>query len=102
VAYGMGNQVAHHAEPRNDNREGVLARFTFTEVSPGAWKVTTAEAIPIWMDFSPDRLINIPDALTDPATSASDRSVLQGALKRIEGYLTSRGADDDGLVIDGL
>ena len=101
VAYGMGNEVAHHAEPSNDNREGVLARFTFTEVSPGAWKVTTAEAIPIWMDFSPDRLINIPDALADPATSSTDRSVLKGALMRIKGYLISRGADDDGLVVDG-
>ncbi len=101
VAYGMGNMVAHHADPRNDNREGVLARFTFTEVAPGKWKVTTAEAIPIWMDFSPDRLIDIPDALADPATGDADRSTLQAAWNRIKGYLTSRGADDDDLVVVG-
>jgi poly-gamma-glutamate synthesis protein (capsule biosynthesis protein) len=100
VAYGMANMVAHHAEPINDNREGVLARFTFSEVSPGHWRVTSAEAIPVWMDLSPkDRLVNIAAALADASTPASERSVLQGALGRIRGYLLLRGAADDGLII---
>jgi len=100
VAYGMANMVAHHAEPINDNREGVLSRFTFTEVSPGKWRVSAAEAIPVWMDLSPkDRLVDIAAALADPSTPASERSVLQGALTRIRGYLLSRGAGEDGLVI---
>jgi len=100
VAYGMANMVAHHAEPINDNREGVLSRFTFSEVSPGKWRVTTAEAIPVWMDLSPkDRLVNIAAALADPSTPASERSVLQGAFGRIRGYLLSRGAGQDGLII---
>ena len=101
VAYGMGNEVAHHAEPLNDNREGVLSRFTFTKTAEGRWRVTTAEAIPVWMDFSPDRLVNIPDALDDPGTSSGDRQVLEAALKRISGYLVSRGAGDAGLKILG-
>jgi hypothetical protein len=101
VAYGMGNKVAHHAEPRNANREGVLSRFTFTEISAGKWRVTKAEAIPIWMSFAPDRLINIPDALADPSTSETTRAALRAAWDRIRGHLVSRGADDDGLVIAG-
>ena len=32
VIYCMGNLVARHNDPIDDNREGVLARFTFTEV----------------------------------------------------------------------
>jgi hypothetical protein len=56
VVYGMGNEVAHHAQPINDNREGILTRFTFTETSPGHWAASAAEAIPIWMQLGPDRL----------------------------------------------
>jgi poly-gamma-glutamate synthesis protein (capsule biosynthesis protein) len=56
VVYGMGNEVAHHAEPINDNREGILTRFTFTETTPGHWVATSGEAIPIWMQLGPDRL----------------------------------------------
>jgi Bacterial capsule synthesis protein PGA_cap len=102
VAYGMGNEVAHHGQPVNDNREGVLARFTFTEVSPGTWRVTRAEAIPIWMDLSPNnRLVDIATALANPATPASERSILRAAWLRIRGYLYMRGAGDAGLAVDG-
>jgi poly-gamma-glutamate synthesis protein (capsule biosynthesis protein) len=102
VAYGMGNMIAHHAEPINDNREGVLSRFTFTEATPGHWRVSAAEAIPVWMDLSPrNRLVNIAAALGDASTPAAERSVLSAALGRIRGYLLSRGAGDDGLVIAG-
>ncbi len=101
VAYGHGNEIAHHAEPVNDNREGILSRFTFTQVSAGHWRVSKAEAIPIWMDLSPDRVVNIAEALADPGTSAAEKKVLQGAWTRIKGYLDSRGALTDGLVIAG-
>ena len=106
VAYGLGNEVAHHGQPSDHTREGVLSRFTFTEVAPrmggaaGRWRVTRAEAIPVWMDLAPnDRLIHIADALADPATPASERSVLRAAWDRIQRYLTSRGAAADGLAI---
>ncbi len=101
VAYGHGNEISHHAEPNNDNREGILSRFTFSRVSPGHWQVTKAEAIPIWMALSPDRLVQIPTALADPATSAEQRSVMLAALTRISSYLDARGADKAGLVIAG-
>ncbi|HEX6870776.1 MAG TPA: CapA family protein [Micromonosporaceae bacterium] len=101
VAYGMGNKVAHHGEPRNDNREGVLSRFTFTEMSPGRWRVTTAEAIPVWMDLRPDRLVNIAAELADPTTPSGERATLRATWNRIKGYLISRGAGQDGLRISG-
>jgi poly-gamma-glutamate synthesis protein (capsule biosynthesis protein) len=101
IAYGMGNKVAHHAQPVNANREGVIARFTFSRTAAGAWQVTTAEAIPIWMSLSPDRLIDISAALDDPSTGAGDRATLQAAWKRIRQHLISRGADEDGLHIAG-
>lgn len=103
VAYGLGNQVARHARPTNDNREGVLSRFTFAELSPGGrWRVSKAEAIPVWMDLAPDnRLLNLATAVADPANTPGERSVLRAALDRIRRYVLSRGAADDGLVVLG-
>src|SRR4029079_13682673 len=107
VVYGMGNEVAHHAEPVNDNREGVLARFSFTEQANRRWRVTRAEAIPVWMDLAgsggrpADRLVDLSAALADPAVTGARRQTYRAALRRIEGYLESRGAGDDGLVIAG-
>jgi capsule synthesis protein PGA_cap len=99
VVYGHGNEIAHHAEPVNDNREGVLSRFTFSQVSPGHWRVTKAEAIPVWMDLEPDRLVDIPHALADPATPSGERTTLRSALSRITESLFARGADKAGLMI---
>lgn len=47
VIYCMGNLVARHSDPIDDNREGVLAKFTFTEVHPHVFRVSKAEAIPV-------------------------------------------------------
>ncbi|MFI6763345.1 CapA family protein [Micromonospora sp. NPDC050417] len=100
VVYGMGNQIARHADPVNDNREGVMARITFTEMAPKEWKITEAAAIPIWTDISPNiRLVDLATALADPALAADQRKVYQGAYQRITGYLTARGADQDGLKV---
>ncbi|RKR89789.1 poly-gamma-glutamate synthesis protein (capsule biosynthesis protein) [Micromonospora pisi] len=100
VVYGMGNQIARHADPVNDNREGVMARITFTEMAPKEWKITEAAAIPIWTDISPDiRLVDLAAALANPALAADRRKVYQGAYQRITGYLTARGADQDGLKV---
>ena len=51
VAYGMGNQVAWQNQAY-DTRDGIMPRFTFTEVSPGVFRVTKAEVIPthMWLD----------------------------------------------------
>jgi len=100
VVYGMGNELARHAQPSNANREGVMARITFTEVEPGTWRVTTAEAVPTWVDISPRiRLVDLPAALADPGTPADLRRVYQGAYDRIKGHLLSRGAGEAGLIV---
>ena len=48
-----GNEVARHSDPVDASREGVMPRFTFTETAPGHWEVTTAEAVPTWVDLTP-------------------------------------------------
>ncbi|MGX7681953.1 CapA family protein [Jatrophihabitans sp. DSM 45814] len=102
VAYGMGNQIARHEDPINESREGVMPRFTFSETKPGShrWTLTKAEAIPTWMDISPRlRLIDLPVALADPATSAGQRATYQAAFNRIKAYLNSLGALAQGLQV---
>lgn len=100
VIYCMGNLVARHSHSIDDNREGVLARFTFTEVSPHVFRTSRAEAIPVWMQLEPKlRLIDLPRALADPATAPEQRAVYQAAWNRIAGYLDAYGAVKDGLII---
>ncbi|HEY3714277.1 MAG TPA: CapA family protein [Jatrophihabitantaceae bacterium] len=100
VAYSMGDQISRHAEIRNDDREGAMPRFTFTEVAPHTWKTTLAEAIPTWVDVAPNvRLIDLPAALASSAPSAAVREGYQAAHQRIAGYLAPRGAVKDGLII---
>ncbi|MEH0844769.1 CapA family protein [Micromonospora sp. CPCC 205711] len=102
IAYGMGNQVARHRKPLPANREGVMTRFTFTRIAAGTWRVTTAEAIPTWVDLDPDiRLVDLPAALADPATPADRRAIYQAAEDRIRGHLRVRGAASSGLTVPG-
>lgn len=100
VIYCMGNQISRHADPINDNREGVMPRFTFTEVKHGVFRLTKIEAIPTWMQLTPKlRLIDLPAALADPATPPSLRAIYRQARARIAGYLNAYGAVRDGLII---
>ena len=102
VVYGMGNELARHATPTNDNREGIMARVTFTEQAAKRWKVTKIEAIPTWIDLAPDiRVIELSRALADPRTPESRRSTYRAATDRIRRYLFSRGALQAGLVVAG-
>lgn len=101
VVYGMGNEVAWQPQ-RQDTRDGFMARFTFTEVSPGRFRVTKAEAIPTFMSLSGSaRLVNLPDALANPRLPASQRSAYRTSWQRTRGYLLSRGAGAAGLVVVG-
>ncbi len=97
VVYGMGNEVARHEDPVEASREGVMPRFTFTKMGPGHWQVTSAEAIPTWVDLTPAiRLVDLPAALGttfEPARQAS----YQAAYDRIGGYVRVRGAEAAGL-----
>jgi poly-gamma-glutamate synthesis protein (capsule biosynthesis protein) len=101
VIYCMGNQISRHADPIDDSREGVMPRFTFTEVAPHTFRITKAEAIATWMEMTPNlRLIDLPLALADPATPAAARATYQHAYDQIRGYLDAYGATNDGLVVD--
>jgi poly-gamma-glutamate synthesis protein (capsule biosynthesis protein) len=93
VIYCMGNQIARHADPVTASREGVLPVFTFTEVSPGKFRVTSTRAVPIWMQLSPKlRLVNLPAALADPSTSAATKRRYRSIEHQIRGYLAAYGA----------
>ena len=101
VIYCMGNQISRHADPIADSREGVMARFTFTEVSPGRFRIKRAEAIPTWMELTPRlRLIDIPRALADPRTSTAKRVEYQGAAAQIAHYLNAYRAIGQGLIVE--
>ena len=100
VVYCMGNQISRHADPVAESREGVMPRFTFTEVSPHHFRVTTAEVIPTWMDITPKlRLIDLPVALAGSDLPAAQRATYQHALTDITGYVDAYGAQHDGLVV---
>jgi hypothetical protein len=102
VAYGMGNHVAWQPQ-RETTRDGVLARMTFTEVAPGRWWVTTAEALATWMSLeNPARLVLVPSALVDPATPPAMRQACARSLQRTAATLTLRGAAAQGLLIPGV
>ncbi|MGI8761193.1 MAG: CapA family protein [Jatrophihabitantaceae bacterium] len=101
VIYCMGNQISRHADPIPVSREGVMPRFTFTEVAPHRFTITRAEAIPTWMDDTPKlRLIDLPAALASPSTTPAQRATYQRAYDQISGYLDAYGAIKDGLVIE--
>ncbi|WP_233578497.1 CapA family protein [Micromonospora sp. BL4] len=102
VVFGMGNELARHAEPIDDNREGVMARATFTETAPGRWTVTRMEALPTWTDLAPAlRLVDLTAALADPATPPGLRGDYRAAYQRVLGYVRSLGAGPDQVVASG-
>ena len=104
IVYGMGNQIARHAEPINSNRDGTMMRVTFTTTDvPGRWKVGAIEAIPTFVDLNPDiRLIDLERALASPSLAPSRRRIYEESVTRIQSHLLTRGADRDGLVIHGV
>ena len=103
VIYGMGNQIARHAEPINENREGVMVRLTFTPASGKRWKVAAIEALPTFVDLNPDiRLIDLERVLADPAVPPGRRRIYQAAVERVRGHLLTRGADAAGMIVRGV
>jgi hypothetical protein len=100
VAYGVGNTIARHDFPTNDNREGVIVSFTFTRAVDGRWEATRAEATPIWLSLKPTlRLVDLADVLSRLSTLDRRRGIYQPAYDRITGHVTARGAADAGLVV---
>jgi poly-gamma-glutamate synthesis protein (capsule biosynthesis protein) len=100
VFYCMGNQISRHADPIAEGRQGLMPRVTFTEVSPHHFKVSSAEAIPTWMEDTPKlRLIDLPRALASSALTTEQRRADEKAHTAIAGYLDAYGAVTDGLKV---
>lgn len=104
IVYGMGNQIARHAEPVNANRDGAMTRVTFGPAGETKrWKVVAIEAIPTFVDLNPDiRMVDLERALADPTLSPGRRRIYEAAVERIEGNLLTRAADTAGLVVRGV
>ncbi|MEU4479142.1 CapA family protein [Micromonospora sp. NPDC023966] len=98
IAYGVGNTLARHDFPRDANREGVLAEFTFTEQPNRRWVVTNAVAIPIWLSLEPTiRVVDLARTLHHLPAGDRRRARYTAAQDRIAGHLDSRGAIAAGL-----
>lgn len=85
VAYGLGNHLARHAEPRGISEEGVIARFRFGKKADGRWTVDRVDYVPTLVELGP------PIRLVDLST-APDSERKATALRRINDVLGSRGA----------
>ncbi|MGC5017125.1 CapA family protein [Micromonospora sp. DT47] len=102
VVYGMGNELARHARPVDANREGVMARVTFTEVAPRRWRIDAIEALPTWTELAPDiRLVDVAAALADGATPPGRRAVYRAAYDRVGRHVRALGGGVDPMVRPG-
>jgi poly-gamma-glutamate synthesis protein (capsule biosynthesis protein) len=100
IAYGMGNEVSN--QTREGTRDGIMPRFTFSEVSRGVFQVTRVEvfALHMWTSGA-KRVYDIAAVLADPATPDYLRAAALGTLRRVRSVLSKRGAFDDGLILAG-
>jgi poly-gamma-glutamate capsule biosynthesis protein CapA/YwtB (metallophosphatase superfamily) len=81
--FGMGNELARHAEPIDANREGLMVRATFTETA-GKWAVSKIEPLPTWVDLGPAiRIIDLTSALAAPSLGTAQRKTYQAAYNRV-------------------
>ncbi|MDM4722153.1 CapA family protein [Micromonospora sp. WMMA1363] len=95
VVFGMGNQLARHATPIDANREGIMARATFTRDGSGRWRVSRMEALPTWTELRPDiRLVDLAEALADPATPPATRRAYRATYERVMGHVRAGGGAD--------
>jgi poly-gamma-glutamate capsule biosynthesis protein CapA/YwtB (metallophosphatase superfamily) len=98
VVFGMGNHLARQRAAAT--REGVMARVTITEVTPGRWRTTRIEAIPTWTEFVPAiRLVDLPAALATPTLPPDRRRVYQAAYDHVRRVVAVDGAVRAGLVV---
>lgn len=82
VAYGLGNSVARHAEPRGVSEEGLATRFTFTREGDD-WSVNRAEYVPTLVELGPPiRVVDLtraePTARRTEALERTDDIVRDG------------------------
>ena len=102
VVYGMGNEVAYQNQA-DDTRDGIIPRFTFTEVRPGVFRVAKAEVIPIhmWLDTKPTRLLVVPTEIADPDAPAAMKASCRASRLRTVAVLATMGAFGAGLTVVG-
>lgn len=93
VAYGLGNSVARHSDPRGDTEEGAAARFRFVR-DGDRWKVYKAEYVPTLIK------LDAPIRLVDLSTSSPSAQVTK-ALADTDKNILSLGADKTGLTRPG-
>ncbi|MFI5589309.1 CapA family protein [Amycolatopsis sp. NPDC051758] len=93
VAYGLGNSIARHSDPRGDTEEGAAARFRFVRDGEG-WKVDKAEYVPTLIKL--DAPIRLLDLSTTPASAQVTK-----ALSDTDKNILSLGADKAGLTRPG-
>ncbi len=91
VAYGLGNSVARHSEPRGSTEQGAAARFRFVKDGEH-WKVDKAEYVPTLVDLGP------PIRLLDLTAGQGGHA---DAIKATDDVVLSRGAGDQGLTRPG-
>jgi hypothetical protein len=97
VVYGMGNLIARQSDAYPARHEGIMPRLTFTELAPGRWTATRLETVATWIETTPRiRIVNLADAIADPATPPDRRVVYLAAMRRIMGYVQARGATPAG------
>lgn len=94
VAYGLGNHIAKHSDPRGVSEEGAIARFHFTR-NGSAWTVDRAEYLPTLISLGP------PIRLLDLTQGSAGDGRQTEAVKRTEGIVLSRDAGNQGLTRPG-
>lgn len=100
IVYGMGNMIAHQGTLGSEKEEGLLVRFTFTETGPGQGFRVSDAAFSVLLterDRSPRRLVDVGQALADPAVEPGFVPRLQEAWDRTIAVVDHRGAVGAGL-----
>ncbi len=97
VAYGMGNEAAWQ-DFAKDTTDGIMPEFTFTEVSPGKFRVTAVEvrALHMWLDRTA-RVYDIATVLASPGAPAALKADCRASLRRTQRILGTV----DGMVLAG-
>jgi poly-gamma-glutamate synthesis protein (capsule biosynthesis protein) len=87
VAYGMGNEVAWQ-DFSEDTQDGIMPEFTFTEVSPGTFRVTDVKVrtLRMWLK-RPARVYDVATVLATPDANPALVRECRAALQRVQKVL---------------
>jgi poly-gamma-glutamate synthesis protein (capsule biosynthesis protein) len=97
VAYGMGNMVSWQDFAR-DTTDGIMPEFTFSELSPGVFRVSSVEvrAVHMWLN-QPARVYDIAAVLSTLDAPAALTQACRASLRRTQRVLGTV----DGMVLAG-